>query len=111
VKILLDHNLPPRLTLVLAKNFDAAFHVMDLGLERAHDRELWQYARDHGFTLMTKDKDFYHLSLLYGPPPKIIWLRTGNMTAQALIDFVQSALPALNAFAFEENALLHLYLQ
>jgi predicted nuclease of predicted toxin-antitoxin system len=111
VKILLDHNLPPRLALVLAKSFDTAFHVMDLGLERAHDRDLWQYARDHGFTLMTKDKDFYHLSLLYGPPPKVIWLRTGNMTAQALIEFVESALPILLAFESQEDALLHLYLQ
>jgi predicted nuclease of predicted toxin-antitoxin system len=111
VNIVLDHNLPPRLARLLSKHFDAVYHVMDFGLECADDREIWEYARDHGLTLMTKDKDFYHLSLLYGPPPKIIWIRSGNMTVQTLIDFVESAIPALKAFANEDEAILHLYRQ
>ncbi len=111
MNILLDHNLPPRLVRLLAKHFDTVRHVTDFGLESACDRELWEYARDQGFTLMTKDKDFYHLSLFYGPSPKIIWIRSGNMTAQTLIDFIESAIPALKAFASEYEAILHLYIQ
>ena len=111
MNILLDHNLPPRLVRLLAKHFDAVLHVMDFGLECADDKEIWEYARDHGLTVMTKDKDFYHLSLLYGPPPKIIWIRSGNMTVQTLIDFVKSAIPALKAFSTEDETILHLHIQ
>ncbi|MDR2462261.1 MAG: DUF5615 family PIN-like protein, partial [Verrucomicrobiales bacterium] len=38
------------------------------------------YAKAHGFTIVTFDADFYDLSLLNGHPPKIVWLRTGNLT-------------------------------
>jgi hypothetical protein len=33
------------------------------------------------------------------------------MTVQTLIDFVESAIPALKAFANEDEAILHLYRQ
>ena len=38
----------------------------------------WDYARQHGFTLVTKDVDYYDRSGLLGHPPKVIWLRCGN---------------------------------
>ena len=28
---------------------------------QAGDREIWDYAREHGYTLLTKDKDFSQL--------------------------------------------------
>lgn len=48
-----------------------------MGLENSVDKEIWNYAKSNGFTILTFDAD---LSNIYGNPPKIIWLRTGNMS-------------------------------
>ena len=36
---------------------------------------MWQYARDHGFAIVTLDSDFYDMSLIHSSPPKVVWLR------------------------------------
>jgi predicted nuclease of predicted toxin-antitoxin system len=33
-------------------------------LASGSDRAIWQYARDHGFIIVTKDEDFHRLSVL-----------------------------------------------
>ena len=53
-----------------------------VGLGGAGDRVIWSRAAAEGFVLVTKDEDFQRLSVLLGPPPKVIWIRLGNcMTA------------------------------
>jgi predicted nuclease of predicted toxin-antitoxin system len=37
-----------------------------------------EYAKANRFTFLTKDKDFAGLSLVWGAPPKVILLQTGN---------------------------------
>lgn len=49
-------------------------------LERADDRQIWEYAKANGFVIVTRDSDFYDLSLVHGSPPQVIWLKTGNVT-------------------------------
>ena len=52
-------------------------------LAPAPDRAIWAHARDNGFVIVSKDEDFHRLSVLHGPPPKVIWIRRGNVsTAQ-----------------------------
>jgi predicted nuclease of predicted toxin-antitoxin system len=78
MKLLLDQNLPQRLVASLADLYPDSVHVRDVGLERADDETVWRYAGTHGYLLISKDADFRQLSLLYGFPPKVIWLRMGN---------------------------------
>lgn len=80
MKLLFDHNLSPRLVQRLADMFPDSTHVAIVGLERATDWEVWSYARDQEYVIVTKDADFNDLSVLYGAPPKIVWLRIGNTT-------------------------------
>jgi predicted nuclease of predicted toxin-antitoxin system len=49
-------------------------------LEGATDNQVWRYALDHGFAIVSKDSDFAERSALSGAPPKVIWLRIGNCT-------------------------------
>ena len=80
MKLLFDHNLSPRLVARLSDLFPDATHVAPAGLDRASDEQVWQYARAHGFTIVTKDADFSELSLLHGFPPRVIRLNIGNCT-------------------------------
>ena len=53
-------------------------HVREVGLAAADDSTVWAYARRHGFAIVSKDGDFSSRSVLYGAPPKVIWLAVGN---------------------------------
>ena len=83
MKLLFDQNLSPGLVSRLDDVFPGSSHVFLLGLDRPTDETVWQFARDNGFTLVSKDADFTDLSLLRGHPPRVLWLRLGNCaTAQ-----------------------------
>ncbi|MFN0013970.1 MAG: DUF5615 family PIN-like protein [Saprospiraceae bacterium] len=56
-------------------------------------------ARELGFIgVFTQDEDFYNLLLEHGPPPKVIWLRTGNCSTAYLADVVLRNAPLIQAF-------------
>ena len=78
MKLLLDHNLSPRLVRLLADVYPECTQVRDLDMERASDTEVWRYAAEHGLTIVSKDADFRQRSLVLGSPPKLVWLRIGN---------------------------------
>jgi predicted nuclease of predicted toxin-antitoxin system len=80
LKLLFDQNLSPRLVAMLADLYPGSVHVRNLGLKAVDDRKLWSVAKADGSTVVTKDGDFAQLALLYGQPPKVIWLRIGNCT-------------------------------
>ena len=78
MRLLLDENLSPRLAQRLAAAFPESRHVDSVGLHGRADADLWNYASQHGFVLVSKDNDFRQLSFLRGAPPKVIWLHIGN---------------------------------
>lgn len=90
MRLLFDENLSPKLVTLLADLFPASVHVRDVGLGRASDPTVWQYAVEQGLTIVSKDEDFHHLSFLRGAPPKVVGMHTGNcsttMVAQLLRD-------------------------
>jgi predicted nuclease of predicted toxin-antitoxin system len=47
-------------------------------MAEADDGVIWDYAKANDFTLVSQDVDFADMAILYGPPPKVIWLRCGN---------------------------------
>jgi predicted nuclease of predicted toxin-antitoxin system len=70
LKLLVDENLAPGLATDLADLFPGSVHVSSVGLGRTPDAVIWEYAKTHGFTFPTKDKDFAGLSMTLGAPPK-----------------------------------------
>lgn len=85
MKLLFDNNLSIKLPEIVEDSFPQSAHVVNLHLEKLSDKEIFQFAGDHQFTLVTKDKDFYHLLNTFGAPPKVIWLSIGNCSNQMLI--------------------------
>ena len=82
MKLLLDQNISRKLVKELDNSFPGSNHVYLLNLQTATDEEVWSYARENDFTIITQDSDFNERSLIYGYPPKVIWLRTGNTSTQ-----------------------------
>jgi predicted nuclease of predicted toxin-antitoxin system len=88
MKLLFDQNLSFRLVRKLSTIFPEAKQVKDLGLENKSDKEIWKFAKDNNYAIVTFDGDFYELSNYFGHPPKIIWLRTGNRSTNTLISML-----------------------
>jgi len=84
MKLLFDENLSPRLVAKLAACYPGSTHVMAHALDQVPDEAVWTFAREHGYTLVTKDSDFHELSLLRGAPPKVVWIRRGNCTTNQI---------------------------
>ena len=84
MRLLLDENLPPRLVPRLADLYPASVHVRDVGLKNVPDELVWQHAQNNGLAIVSKDSDFHHRSLLFGFPPKVIWLRRGNCSVREI---------------------------
>lgn len=54
------------------------------GMACAADSNVRDFARLQGFTLVSKDEDFHHLSFLRGAPPKVIGVGLGNCSTAAV---------------------------
>lgn len=80
MKLLFDQNISHRIINILPPGFSECKQVSHVGLKDCDDIDIWQYAKNNHFSIVTFDSDFYDLSLINGWPPKIIWLRTGNLT-------------------------------
>ena len=89
MKLLFDQNLSPRLVTKLADYYPDSAHVETHALDHALDEAVWEFARAHGYTLVTKDSDFHELSLLRGAPPKIVWIRRGNCTTHQIEEILR----------------------
>ena len=74
--------------MILSVDFPESMHVRDCGLKGFPDEDVWEYARNNGFTIVSKDSDFYQRSLLYGHPPKLVWLRIGNCNRDILVALI-----------------------
>ncbi len=48
--------------------------------------------------IVSKDADFRQLSFVYGSPPKVIWLRVGNVTTSAIALTLRSHAAQIGAF-------------
>ena len=98
MRLLLDENLSPRLVQRLAGRFPESLHVRDIGMARSPDSTIWLDAARRGLTILSKDTDFAQRSLLLGAPPKVIWLRVGNASTDAIERLIVSRAAELQAF-------------
>ena len=109
MKLLFDENLSPRLLDTLQADFPDSTHIERLKMRGATDAAIWSYARDHGYTIVSKDNDFRQYAFLLGPPPKVIWLAIGNAGTDVVARLIISMAAEIQKFdADPEQSLLPL---
>lgn len=104
MKLLLDQNISFRLVKKLGSVFPGIQQVGGLGLTNKTDRSIWEFAKKQDFIIITFDSDFYDLSLTEGHPPKIIWIKSGNLTTDHLADLLRKKAPQILQFS-QDNGL------
>jgi len=99
VKLLFDQNISFRIIKKIDSFFSGSKQVRDLGLEDASDIEIWKFAKLNDFIIVTFDADFADISNIKGCPPKIIWLRMGNMTTLHISEILKKYHSTIKDFA------------
>ena len=86
MKLLFDQNLSFKLVPAVSSLFPGSNHLKDFNLTRELDAPIWRVAADNGFTIVSKDTDFMHHSLVRGHPPKVIHIRLGNCSTKIITE-------------------------
>ena len=110
MKLLFDQNLSFRLCQTVADRFPHSVHVRLVGLSQVGDRAIWDYAKANGFAIVSQDADFAEMAVLLGFPPKVIWLRGGNQSTEAVAARLQRHADEIAAFGDDiDTACLEIY--
>jgi predicted nuclease of predicted toxin-antitoxin system len=104
LRLLFDQNLSARLVDSLADLFPGSLHVTAAGLGNADDEQVWRFAAVNDLVIVSKDEDFHQRAFLYGPPPKVVWVRLGNCTTETVEQALRSAETLLASFGAEPEA-------
>ena len=102
MKFLFDENLPPRLPRLLADLFPDSLHVRDVGMKATGDPIVWDYAKDNDFMIVSKDADMHDLSLVFGNPPKVVWIRLGNCSTRQVEELLRRDFGVIKLFYEDE---------
>ena len=103
VKLLLDENLSDRIVPAILDLFPESTHIKTVGLEHTDDIIISEWAKQHGFTIVSKDTDFYHRNIIFGHPPKFIWLRVGNCPSRLILSLLRSRHDLIRDFIQSET--------
>ena len=110
MKLLFDQNISFRVLRFLPDTFADSRHVRSVGLSDFNDVKIWRFAKDSGFTIVTFDADFLDIATIKGFPPKIVWLRTGNLTTSEIAERIILNFANISSFInHPEQSCLEIY--
>lgn len=98
MSLLFDQNISPRIVKYFSSGFPEVKHVRQVGLEDASDASIFDFAMKNKYTIVTFDSDFVDLNVVRGIPPKIIWIKTGNLTTRAVADLLKNNVESIKRF-------------
>jgi predicted nuclease of predicted toxin-antitoxin system len=98
VTFLIDENLSRRLKVILAPIFPNCSHVADFSLLRADDDAIHARAKAEGLALLSRDDDFRGLVERYGAPPKLVFVRLGNVSTIEVAEAIALQQNEFNTF-------------
>jgi predicted nuclease of predicted toxin-antitoxin system len=103
MKLLFDENLSPKLPKRLNDLFPHSLHVREVGMKATIDPIVWNYAKDNDLMIVSKDADMHDLSLVFGNPPKVIWLRLGNCSTLEVENLLRREFSTIKLFYEDES--------
>ena len=97
MRLLTDENISWRLKKLLpdwdiipVNEIESSYRISDISI--------WQFAKENKLSILTFDEDFSELQNLYSFPPKVIWMRIGNMTAVGIANILLKYQTAIENF-------------
>lgn len=111
MKILLDANISFKLKSKLSSHFLDIEQVEWINVvQPATDIAIWEWAKSENAIIVTIDDDFYNFSNVYGFPPKVVLLRTGNQSTNNLAEIlIKHSGDIHQLYNDDETGLLEIY--
>ena len=106
MKLLFDENLSPTLPRRIDDLFPNSVHVRDVGMKATDDPIVWDYSKANDFMIVSKDADMHDLSLVFGNPPKVIWLRLGNCSTRQVEELLRRDFNVIRLFYEDDSVSL-----
>ncbi len=75
-------------------------------MKATDDTVVWDYAKAHDFMIVSKDADMHDLSLVFGNPPKVIWLRLGNCSTRQVEELLRKEFEVISLFFADDDVSL-----
>ena len=73
-------------------------------MKAADDPLVWDYAKNNGLMVVSKDSDMRQRSFVFGYPPKVIWVRLSNCTTADVEQLLRRHFAAIKAFYEDDYA-------
>ncbi len=96
-RFLVDAQLPPGLARRLIEYGYDTLHINDTDLREAADQDIWNFAVQNDYVVITKDVDFVILSNLSSKGAPVVWIRLGNVGNTRLWKGFEPLLPSIVA--------------
>lgn len=105
MKLLLDQNISFRLVNRINNYYPDSAQVKHLNLENSSDLEIWNFAKENKFSILTFDSDFFDFANIFGHPPKIIWIRGGNASTHTIEKILKERFEIIQDFVVNNEEL------
>jgi predicted nuclease of predicted toxin-antitoxin system len=85
IRVIADENISWRIKKLLSDWDILPSNEINPG-KRLDDYYIWNFARQNNYSILTFDEDFFEIQNIHSFPPKIIWLRTGNIATRLIAE-------------------------
>ena len=94
MRIIVDAQISPAIAAWINRTFEDidAVSARSVGLQYAEDSDIYAYAKENRYTLMSKDGDFLRHIKKNGYPPHFIWVTCGNTTNAKMREVLSKSL-------------------
>lgn len=65
---------------------------------------MWKFAVANDFVIVSKDADMHDRSLVFGFPPKVIWIRLGNCSTGDVEKLIRKEIDSVKKFIQDDFA-------
>ncbi len=73
------------------------------------DQVIWEYAKSHDMTIVSKDEDFQLMVDRQGSiPPQVVWVRLGDFRKAALLQAFATLLPDLRTLLDDGGSVIEI---
>lgn len=80
--------------------------MRDVGLKQGDDQEIWLWARENHYTVVTADSDFVALATRHGAPPKLIHLERCDFPLRVIEEIIRQNAIRISEFEADVDARL-----
>ncbi|MBP3193056.1 DUF5615 family PIN-like protein [Natronogracilivirga saccharolytica] len=99
MKLFIDAQISPAIAAWINRTYDdiKAVSARSVDLQFAKDAEIYTYAKQNGYVILSKDDDFLNQLEKHGSPPALIWITSGNTSNARMREILTSSLPKVKS--------------